>query len=615
MSAWERAPAAVKDAIRAAFPREQWEYAAAIAEEESAFDARAHADTKEGGVDPKFGAYSAEDSRGIFQVNVGVWGNDPFIRTLDLWNPADNARAAAYILGKQGWGAWKWSTQKLAEKKIHPPGEVIAAPPATGEGTVANEEHRATLERLWGRKIPDAQMSNPRVQEALRAIAAWSALPGFDAENPPQTIIAALTSILSGGGGTSDSGADAGGGGATGNAPDLQAEFDAVVGRLATLRAQLQRGDLTFVERAGLQDEFEDLTNYLAQLRLALGTAGGGQTPEEKAALEALTALRESQIETPEEKAAAAKLAEDRYNLDAQIARQNREAKVEELANQAAVNEINTLVNRNQNIQSQKERYRQLEQGGGRPMFFAPELVANYEGIRDKWAGRADERIFAPVPRIEGLDVPEVAAETPADDAPADDAPADDAPADAGAGDGEAPADAGAGAGTTPFLPGDVDPGGVGRVTNPPPQPAPVGGGTPTPFVPPEYDPGGVGRVTQTPQTPETPVPTFSWGPQGAGGPSFVGPSPPMSGYDSFFGIGSLNPPAPLPGTLGPPRGGLGAVPQQDRGAFRGAGNVGGYGVPDMGMPGREFTRFGHFDRSGIKVNENPILDFLGFRE
>ena len=90
--AYSRAPGYVQQAIRHYFPESEWGNAAAIAECESGFNPNAHNTI-------------GEDSRGLFQINVGPGANTD-LAGFRLFDPFQNARAARIVWNRQGWRGW-----------------------------------------------------------------------------------------------------------------------------------------------------------------------------------------------------------------------------------------------------------------------------------------------------------------------------------------------------------------------------------------------------------------------------------------------------------------------------------------------------------------------------
>ena len=86
---WD-APARYRALIRVFFPRAAWNCAAGILMCESGGNPFAH--------NP-----SGEDSRGLYQINVGP-GANPQYATLDLYDPVINVAVASVIY--RGWGNW-----------------------------------------------------------------------------------------------------------------------------------------------------------------------------------------------------------------------------------------------------------------------------------------------------------------------------------------------------------------------------------------------------------------------------------------------------------------------------------------------------------------------------
>lgn len=86
-------------AIQRHFPETDWAAAIAVSWLESRHDPKAHNTT-------------GEDSRGVFQINVGP-GAHPSLATMDLFNIENNVREAARIRREWGnWGPW-WNAAGL----------------------------------------------------------------------------------------------------------------------------------------------------------------------------------------------------------------------------------------------------------------------------------------------------------------------------------------------------------------------------------------------------------------------------------------------------------------------------------------------------------------------
>ena len=90
-------PADVSSVAGKHFPMGQVIAALAIAECESGLDASAQR------VAQASGGYLAEDSRGLWQINV--IGN-PRFADWNLWDPDENARAARILYDSSGWDPW-----------------------------------------------------------------------------------------------------------------------------------------------------------------------------------------------------------------------------------------------------------------------------------------------------------------------------------------------------------------------------------------------------------------------------------------------------------------------------------------------------------------------------
>ena len=91
-SAFGRTPGYIQSLIRTTWPREAWENAARLCECESSFNPRAHNS-------------SGEDSRGLWQINIGPGANTDMAE-LDLFDPLVNAEAAYIVWKRHGWRAW-----------------------------------------------------------------------------------------------------------------------------------------------------------------------------------------------------------------------------------------------------------------------------------------------------------------------------------------------------------------------------------------------------------------------------------------------------------------------------------------------------------------------------
>lgn len=89
---FDRAPGLAQELIREHFPRGAWENMARLGECESNWVATAH-------------NQNGEDSRGWWQINIGPGANTDMAR-LNLWDPIQNAEAAAAIWKRQGYRAW-----------------------------------------------------------------------------------------------------------------------------------------------------------------------------------------------------------------------------------------------------------------------------------------------------------------------------------------------------------------------------------------------------------------------------------------------------------------------------------------------------------------------------
>lgn len=97
---FDQAPEFVQDAIRAHWPRETWERAAAIAYQESGWDPNAH-------------NTNGEDSRGLWQINVVPQANADLLYLGDMFDPMVNANAAVKVWRRQGWAAWVNAANRL----------------------------------------------------------------------------------------------------------------------------------------------------------------------------------------------------------------------------------------------------------------------------------------------------------------------------------------------------------------------------------------------------------------------------------------------------------------------------------------------------------------------
>jgi len=89
---FDRAPGLAQELIREHFPRGAWENMARLGECESNWIPSAH--------NP-----NGEDSRGFWQINIGPGANTD-MADRDLWDPVENAEAAAIIWRRQGYRAW-----------------------------------------------------------------------------------------------------------------------------------------------------------------------------------------------------------------------------------------------------------------------------------------------------------------------------------------------------------------------------------------------------------------------------------------------------------------------------------------------------------------------------
>ncbi len=83
--------------IQKYFPREQWENARRVMQAESHGDARAH-------------NTNGEDSRGLFQINVGPGANTGLAK-YNLFDPETNVRLAAQKWQGEGWRPWTTAVQ------------------------------------------------------------------------------------------------------------------------------------------------------------------------------------------------------------------------------------------------------------------------------------------------------------------------------------------------------------------------------------------------------------------------------------------------------------------------------------------------------------------------
>lgn len=84
----ESAPLEVQNAIRAYFPQEEWENAAAISKCESGWNSRAW-------------NQAGEDSRGLFQINVQAHPNAG-----NMFDITENVAYASRLWRDQGWRPW-----------------------------------------------------------------------------------------------------------------------------------------------------------------------------------------------------------------------------------------------------------------------------------------------------------------------------------------------------------------------------------------------------------------------------------------------------------------------------------------------------------------------------
>lgn len=88
-----RMPIGYSVQVRSIFPRDAWEHAAEISFRETGWDRYAH-------------NTNGEDSRGLFQINVGPGGNPDLLSLGDLFDPSTNVQAARIVWERQGWAAW-----------------------------------------------------------------------------------------------------------------------------------------------------------------------------------------------------------------------------------------------------------------------------------------------------------------------------------------------------------------------------------------------------------------------------------------------------------------------------------------------------------------------------
>ena len=127
----------IRNIIRSAFRKEDWETAERLIMEESSGDPNA--------INPE-----GEYSLGLLQVNWDVWGKGGEYEYLnerlkpilgrdltqeDLFDPRINIHAAAAIKDRQGWDAWRLSMEKLAAKGYAPEAvteEVVTESPTGG---------------------------------------------------------------------------------------------------------------------------------------------------------------------------------------------------------------------------------------------------------------------------------------------------------------------------------------------------------------------------------------------------------------------------------------------------------------------------------------------------
>lgn len=93
---WEGsgAPGYLRLIIEQEWPQGTWERAAAIAGGESSFY-------------PGANNTAGEDSRGLWQINVGPGANTDLLALGDLYDPRTNAKAARIVWERQGWRAWQ----------------------------------------------------------------------------------------------------------------------------------------------------------------------------------------------------------------------------------------------------------------------------------------------------------------------------------------------------------------------------------------------------------------------------------------------------------------------------------------------------------------------------
>jgi hypothetical protein len=75
---------------------------------------------------------SREDSRGLWQINVRA---HPEFATVNLYDPATNARAAKAVLNKQGWRAW--SVYTTGKAMLFLPGATAVAAQVQAGNTAA----------------------------------------------------------------------------------------------------------------------------------------------------------------------------------------------------------------------------------------------------------------------------------------------------------------------------------------------------------------------------------------------------------------------------------------------------------------------------------------------
>lgn len=101
---------------QAGFDRDELVTGVAIALAESGGDPGGHRVVTRDQVDSVPGQTGPEDSRGLWQINVDA---HPWGRSIDLYNPTVNARAARRVYQEAG-GSWRpWSTFKLSDHRDH----------------------------------------------------------------------------------------------------------------------------------------------------------------------------------------------------------------------------------------------------------------------------------------------------------------------------------------------------------------------------------------------------------------------------------------------------------------------------------------------------------------